>query len=109
MRVFQRDNGQCQYCGGEVAYDTFHVDHVHPWYQGGLTTIRNLVTSRLSCNKLKGSQVIPPELRPVAGHGKSAKTPSDPPLNIKPGKYVCTYCSGTFHKQADLDKHRRAR
>ena len=63
-RVFDRDAGQCQYCGVLVAFNRAHIDHVHPWYHGGETELRNLVTSCRDCNMRKSTQRIPGGLKP---------------------------------------------
>lgn len=67
--VLKRDKGICRYCGKqghpghypdkvfeiirnkEVA---FEIDHVVPEFQGGLTTLDNLVLACRKCNKAKG-------------------------------------------------------
>ena len=33
--VYERDAGQCQYCGIELTYETCQLDHVVPWPKGG--------------------------------------------------------------------------
>mgnify|MGYP001609523784 CR=1 FL=1 len=64
-RVYDRDQGQCQYCGSEVTYHEAQIDHVHPWYHGGHSVIPNLVTACKPCNARKSAQLIPDTLRPT--------------------------------------------
>ena len=63
-RVFDRDRGQCQYCGRSVAFNRFHVDHVVPHSKGGETVFTNLTTSCRPCNMQKYADEIPDELAP---------------------------------------------
>ena len=66
-RIYNRDAGQCQYCGSEVAIEDCNIDHVIPRSHQGITTRKNLVVACQPCNKLKDSQLIPEELRPRRG------------------------------------------
>ncbi len=63
LSVYERDAGQCQYCGLELSYEDCNLDHVVPWPQGR-TVAANLVVICPPCNKLKGSQLIPYRFRP---------------------------------------------
>jgi 5-methylcytosine-specific restriction endonuclease McrA len=61
VRVFERDNYRCRYCGFDM---TLHfpyphlmvmtVDHVIPRHRGGTNAIENLVTCCYRCNFEKG-------------------------------------------------------
>lgn len=62
--IYKRDAGQCQYCGKEVSYKDCNIDHVIPWPEGK-TNENNLVVACKPCNKLKGKQIIPSNLRPI--------------------------------------------
>ena len=64
-RVYERDGGQCQYCGKPVSLEAAQIDHVHPWYHGGHTVIPNFVTACKPCNQRKSAQLIPDSLRPT--------------------------------------------
>lgn len=64
--VFQRDAGQCQYCGKELEYNTCVIDHVIPWPEG-MTVVDNLVVACPKCNEIKLRQFIPINLRPIPG------------------------------------------
>jgi len=60
--VFQRDDFRCVYCGRDPKDGIkLEVDHVHPDSKGGATTIDNLVTSCLDCNRGKGATVLDSE------------------------------------------------
>lgn len=63
IRVFDRDQYRCRYCGGPVyimAKDPRShatVDHVIPRDKGGLSTYANLVTACETCNHRKGRKL----------------------------------------------------
>jgi 5-methylcytosine-specific restriction endonuclease McrA len=64
MKVFQRDQYKCQYCGldGLERFENWlllTVDHLHPAARGGSRRMDNLVTACQPCNVLKGKQVFP--------------------------------------------------
>ncbi len=57
-RVIARSTS-CALCG--VAFqadDDIHVDHIHPWAQGGLTVLENLQAAHAACNLAKGSRPL---------------------------------------------------
>jgi len=63
MKVFQRDQFKCQYCGldGLERFENWlvlTVDHLYPADQGGPRRMDNLVTACQPCNVLKGKQVF---------------------------------------------------
>jgi hypothetical protein len=57
-RVRIRAENHCEYCripqAGQEA--TFHIDHVHPRRDGGVTTLDNLALSCVSCSLRKGAR-----------------------------------------------------
>ncbi|WP_437785618.1 HNH endonuclease [Sorangium sp. So ce1097] len=57
-RVRERAANRCEYCrlsqAGQEA--TFHVDHVQPRQEGGLTTLENLALACVSCSLRKGAR-----------------------------------------------------
>ena len=60
-RVLQRDNFKCRACGASPAITLgieLHVDHIHPWSEGGETVLANLQTLCLTCN-LGKSNLLP--------------------------------------------------
>ena len=50
LYVLQR--GKCAVCSGRLQ-PSFHVDHRHPWSQGGSTCLKNLQALCLTCHGLK--------------------------------------------------------
>ena len=51
MKVFQRDNHTCQYCG--VKGGRLECDHILPVARGGSHKMNNLATACFSCNRSK--------------------------------------------------------
>jgi len=61
VKVFQRDNFRCIFCGKSPATDfgtKLHVDHIIPFSKGGKTTIDNLQTLCADCNLGKSNRDI---------------------------------------------------
>ena len=56
LRIFERDNGQCTYCGTELTLESFNVDHLLPRSRGGTDEESNLALSCVFCNSKKGSK-----------------------------------------------------
>jgi 5-methylcytosine-specific restriction endonuclease McrA len=54
--IYERDRGECQYCGKDLARHEITYDHVIPKSQGGDTTWENVVTCCLKCNGKKGGR-----------------------------------------------------
>jgi hypothetical protein len=60
-RVLQTDNFKCCACGASPAITLgveLHVDHIHPWSEGGETVLENLQTLCSKCN-LGKSNLLP--------------------------------------------------
>ncbi len=60
-RALQRDNFKCCACGASPAITLgveLHVDHIHPWSEGGETVLDNLQTLCSVCN-LGKSNLLP--------------------------------------------------
>lgn len=55
--VIARDGYVCQICGGDVAEDDIHLDHIYPWSKGGETTLSNLRVTHSLCNIRKGAKL----------------------------------------------------
>lgn len=53
-RVFKRDGGVCQICGGVVGIKEMTLDHVVPKSKGGKFVFDNLRTSHEDCNNKRG-------------------------------------------------------
>lgn len=73
IRVLQRDNYQCQYCG----LDATEVDHVIPRTAGGGHEMDNLLACCKKCNGLKGA-------RSQKAFLESLSTPLDFAGNLSP-------------------------
>lgn len=61
MKVLQRDNFKCFYCGLSPATDPevqLEIDHIHPFSKGGILDIENLQVVCSEYNKGKGNQKI---------------------------------------------------
>jgi 5-methylcytosine-specific restriction endonuclease McrA len=54
--VFCKTYGKCSYCGDELTFDNFQMDHVLPRSKGGCDNIENLRPSFFSCNMSKGTR-----------------------------------------------------
>lgn len=53
--VYQKCNGRCAYCGCEIAFRGFNVEHVKPLSLRGSDTIDNMLPSCRSCNHYKST------------------------------------------------------
>jgi len=58
LKVFERDNYKCHYCGKQLTRFTATLDHIQPVSEGGDNTIENLTTACLHCNSRRGSQPV---------------------------------------------------
>ena len=54
--LFERDNFQCLYCGGEFNDLFLTRDHILPRSRGGRDTWKNVVTACRRCNQHKGNR-----------------------------------------------------
>src|SRR3990167_10365021 len=63
-RVYERDVGQCQYCGTTESFEACVIDHVYPHHRGVKTRADNLVVACRLCNDLKSGQILPPGFGP---------------------------------------------
>lgn len=54
--VYERDNGQCQFCGLFVGRHSMTIDHVQPLSRGGGTNWLNCVLACGRCNHAKGDR-----------------------------------------------------
>lgn len=59
-KVFKKTNGKCVYCGCELNFYNFHIDHMKPKSKmtKNKNDIKNLVPSCVDCNLLKGNLEI---------------------------------------------------
>jgi len=74
--IYERDQGQCQYCGRDLARYEITYDHVIPKSQGGGTSWENVVTCCLKCNGKKGGRT------PHQAGMTLRKTPKRPKWNM---------------------------
>ena len=51
--VYQRDEGMCQYCLGEVELFQCHIHHVLPLSEGGTNRPGNLKTLCVDCHQYR--------------------------------------------------------
>ena len=61
IKVLQRDNMRCCYCGKSPATNfgvILHIDHIIPFAKGGKTEIDNLQTLCFDCNIGKSDKII---------------------------------------------------
>src|SRR5437764_9578951 len=54
LRIFERDEYRCVYCGQQFPREELTIDHVEPRVRGGDRSEGNLVTACKACNTLKG-------------------------------------------------------
>jgi hypothetical protein len=61
LKVLNRDNFRCVFCGKSPATDLgtkLHIDHIKPFSQGGSNEIDNLQTLCVECNLGKSDRII---------------------------------------------------
>lgn len=61
LKVYEKCNGHCAYCGCELEYKDMHVDHVIPlngWSEQGTDTIDNMLPACRSCNHYKSRYTL---------------------------------------------------
>lgn len=54
--IYIKDNGICQSCRKEVAWDNYEADHKISWINAGKTTVDNGQVLCLECNRKKGAK-----------------------------------------------------
>lgn len=54
--VYDKYNGRCTYCGRQITWSEFTIDHIVPLANGGTNEIDNLTCSCEHCNYLKGTK-----------------------------------------------------
>lgn len=52
--VYEMFHGKCAYCGNDISFDSFHVDHILPKNKGGKDK-RNVFPACPDCNIFKSS------------------------------------------------------
>jgi len=67
--VIRRAGNRCEYCGlsqtGQEA--TFHIDHIIPSAEAGVTELENLALACVSCSLKKGARFLLDDLESVSG------------------------------------------
>ncbi|WP_319784491.1 RNA-guided endonuclease IscB [Oceanisphaera sp. IT1-181] len=56
--VLFRDRHTCQYCHGAANDPVLNVDHKHPRSRGGSNSVKNLITSCVTCNQHKDAHSL---------------------------------------------------
>lgn len=55
MKVYNKYNHHCAYCGCELNYEDMQVDHLDPVYKGGNDDISNYMPACRMCNFYKST------------------------------------------------------
>lgn len=58
LKVFERDEYKCHYCGKQLTRFNATLDHLQPVSQGGDNSLGNLATACLHCNSQRGSRPV---------------------------------------------------
>jgi len=62
-RQFAKQNAECYYCKVDLHTVRINVEHIVPMSKGGSNKYKNMVLSCSTCNKEKGSKMLPSKLR----------------------------------------------
>lgn len=65
-KVFDLTNGRCSYCGCELDFDNFHIDHFVPRSKGGKQG-GNIVPACPDCNLSKGNLSVEDFRKKIGG------------------------------------------
>jgi len=58
IKMFERDDYKCHYCGKQLTRFSATLDHIQPVSKGGDNSFGNLVTSCLHCNSRRGNRPV---------------------------------------------------
>jgi hypothetical protein len=58
IKVYERDEYKCRYCGKQLTRFTATLDHVMPVAEGGDNSFENLLTACLDCNSRKHKRPV---------------------------------------------------
>lgn len=58
LKILERDNYTCKYCGKSFPMEKLTIDHIRPVCLGGDSRESNLTTACWRCNNLKGTKRI---------------------------------------------------
>jgi 5-methylcytosine-specific restriction endonuclease McrA len=53
LSVYEKYSGNCAYCGCEIVWSAFQVDHIIPKQSGGSDDLENLNPACRQCNNFK--------------------------------------------------------
>ncbi len=76
--VYERDGGQCAYCGKWLPFAAATLDHIVPQSLGGPDTWENLVNCCVFCNQRKGGRT------PEQARMKLLVRPFAPKVRLRP-------------------------
>ena len=80
--LFDKQQGECVYCGNEYGYDKLQIEHMIPKVRGGQDDIRNCQLACRSCNQAKGTMTDIEFRRKHASYlPQKERTPADPPID----------------------------
>lgn len=70
--VYDKCGGHCAYCGCEISFKGFHVDHIkclrlHEWEDDMIDTISNMLPACGSCNRYKSTYDLETFRRMLSG------------------------------------------
>ncbi|QMT41792.1 HNH endonuclease [Kingella oralis] len=71
IKVAEKCNWRCAYCGCELDLETMCIDHFLPKAKGGSNHLENLMPSCRSCNSTKGTSDLETFRLRVAVHKKT--------------------------------------
>ena len=58
IKIYERDEYKCRYCGKQLTRFTSTLDHVKPVAEDGDNSFDNLVTACLECNSRKNKRLV---------------------------------------------------
>ncbi len=58
VKIFERDEYKCRYCGKQLTRFTATLDHIKPIAEGGDNSFENLLTACLECNSRKHKRPV---------------------------------------------------
>ncbi len=87
-RVFDREGPNCRYCGTELTFETFQVDHIIPTVSGGTNVDDNLGVACASCNNAKGVMTETQFREVIADINSTTPSNGDHAVDINPQSRV---------------------
>ena len=58
IRLFEKQNSQCIYCGADISEGRHTIEHLVPLSRGGSNAIENVALACRSCNARKGDKTV---------------------------------------------------